>query len=137
MSNLIDKTVLNKIGVPMMTKYLDLASLRHKLIAGNIANISTPNYQGKDINFHAELKKAVSKTEHLAGVTTHERHIPLGRSSGRDPKVFDKEGAHNGLNRVDIDREVADMTQNQIYFSIGAKLLQNKFDGLRRAIRSK
>lgn len=121
----------------MMSRFLDLASLRHKLISGNIANVSTPNYKSKDINFHAELKKAVGKTKHLAGVVTHENHIPLGRSSDRGPKVLDKEGGHNGLNKVDIDREVADMAQNQIYFSIGAKLLQNKFDGLRRAIRSK
>ncbi len=138
MSNLLEKAVFGKIGVPLMTKFLDLSSLRHKLTAGNIANVSTPGYKSKDIDFHGELKKAIGDKKHLAGELTHKKHIPLGRSAFKNPEIIvNKRGSSNGINNVDIDREVANMAQNQIYYTIGAKLLAKKFDGLRNAIRSK
>lgn len=138
MSNMLEKMVFGKIGVPMMTKFLDLSSLRHKLIAGNIANVSTPGYRSKDIDFHGELKKVIGKKDHIVGKMTHEKHIPLGKSKLQPPEIIEnKTRGGNGINNVDIDKEVANMAQNQIYYSIGAKLMARKFQGLKNAIKSK
>ena len=41
------------------------------------------------------------------------------------------------LNSVDIDVEISDMAQNELLFTIGARLLQSKFDGIRKAITSR
>lgn len=138
MSNLIQNLVINKSGIPLLKKFLDLSSLRHKLIAGNIANISTPRYRSKDINFHGELKKAVDSGNHISGKLTHPAHIPVGRPRKSEPEVIvNKSQNNNGINNVDIDREVAQLAQNHIYYSIGARLLAKKFDGLRNVIKSK
>jgi len=137
MSDLIKKMVFDKCGVPTMAKLLDMASLRHKLVSGNLANISTPDYKSKDIDFQGELKKAVGENRHIAGMTTDPKHIPLGQNRDRGPEIIEnKSAADNGINNVDADVEVANMAENQIYFSIGATLLQKKFEGLRTAIKS-
>ena len=122
----------------MLQKFLDMASLRHKLIAGNLANVSTPEYQSKDINFHSELKKAVDNRRHIKGETTNPAHIALGTSRDRGPEIkVNKSKEGNGINNVDADVEVANLAQNQIYYTIGATLLSKKFEGIKTAIKSK
>lgn len=138
MSDVIQNSVLSKSGIPLLKRFLNLSSLRHKLIAGNIANVSTPDYRSKDIDFHGELKKAVNNNGHIAGKQTHPSHLPIGKTQHDEPEIaVNKSRATNGINNVDIDHEVANLAQNQIYFSVGARLLAKKFDGLRQAIRSK
>jgi flagellar basal-body rod protein FlgB len=138
MSDLIDKLVFNKVGVPLMQSFLDLSSTRQKLVAGNIANVATPGYKSKDIDFHGELKKIVGRSKHLEGTLTHPAHIPLGQSKEKGPEIIQPDTDYdNGVSNVDIDKEVADMAQNQIYYSAGARLLAGKFQGLKNAIKSK
>lgn len=138
MSDLIKKAVFEKSGIPVLQKFLDTASLRHKLIAGNIANISTPQYQSKDIDFHAALKNAIDNRRHVAGNLTHPSHIPVGRHKDKDPEIeVNRSRDGNGINNVNADKEVANLATNQLYFSVGTTLLAKKFEGLRNAIKSK
>jgi flagellar basal-body rod protein FlgB len=136
---MIQNLVLGKSGIPLLKKFLDLSSFRHKLVSGNIANVSTPGFKSSDIDFHGELKKAAGENkEHLAGHLTHPAHIPLGRSRDGPPEIIvNKSKLTNGINNVDIDKEVAALAENQIYFSVGARLLAKKFTGLKSAIKSK
>ena len=124
-------------GVNRYRRFLDLTSLRHKLISSNVANVSTPGYQAQDIDFKLELAKSVQKTNNLVGMTTHSRHIPLGQHPERIPKIERTRVDGSNLNSVDIDLEIPKMAQNELEFTIAARLLQKKFEGLRKAIVSK
>ena len=124
-------------GVNRYRKFLDLTSLRHKLISSNVANVSTPGYQAQDIDFKSELAKLAQKTNNLVGMTTHSRHIPLGQHPERIPKIERTRVDGSNLNSVDIDLEIPKMAQNELEFTIAARLLQKKFEGLRKAIVSK
>ena len=135
--NKLTDFVFNKMGVPTMRKYLDLAAYRHKLVSGNIANVSTPGYREKDIDFQAEFTKATGKTHHLEGAVTNAGHIPLGATPTRPPKVNQEKVQDGSMNSVDIDREVSTMAQNELLYTIGAKMLQRKFEGIKTAITSK
>jgi len=138
MSNIIQKAVIDKSGIPLFKQFLNLSSLRHKLIAGNLSNVSTPNYKSKDIDFHDELKKAVGGDNHIQAKLTDPAHIPLGSSRDRGPEIqVDNSREINGINNVDVDKEIANLATNQIYFSVGAKLLAKKFAALSNAIKSK
>jgi flagellar basal-body rod protein FlgB len=137
MSDLIKKAVFDRSGIPVLQKLMDLTSIRHKLISGNIANVSTPNFKSKDIDFQDELKRASGGGRHIAGIVTHKAHIPVGQSRDKQPEIIEnKSKEDNGINNVDADVEIANMAQNQIYFSIGSTLLMRKFDGLRTIIKS-
>jgi len=138
MSNMIKNAVLDKSGFPLLQKFLDVSSLRHKLISGNIANVSTPGFKSSDVDFHGELRKAIDNDGHIEMVTTHPGHITGRNSSDSAPEILvNKSKESNGINNVNIDEEMAHLAQNQIYFSIGARLLANKFTALRNAIKSK
>lgn len=134
MDNKIAQFMFEKTGVEKFSKYLDVSSFRHKLIAGNLSNVSTPGYRARDIDFQAEFNRAVGQPSGLVGEITHPNHIPIGEHAARDPEVEQAELVEGELNAVDPDREVSNMAQNQLIYTVGATLLKRKFDGLRKAI---
>ncbi|MBU1318039.1 MAG: flagellar basal body rod protein FlgB [Candidatus Zixiibacteriota bacterium] len=138
MSNIINKAIIQKTSIPVLKRMLDLSSLRHKLIASNVANVTTPGYKSKSIDFDAELRKAL-KPEHMKVTTTHPGHIPLRSSKASPPKVkvAEETDESNGVNSVDIDREMGDLAQNQLVYELAAKLAGNKFKALKSAIRGR
>ena len=128
--------LFERIGVPDFSKFLDLSALRHKLISGNVANASTPGYSRQDIDFFSEFERASGTSSHLAGEATHSDHIPLGNHESRTPDINSEPVEAGEVNSVDIDKEVTTLAQNELLFSVGAKLLQNKLAALRNAITS-
>jgi len=137
MENKLTNYMFEGIGVSKYEKFLDLSSLRHKLISGNVANVSTPGYRASDIDFKKEFARATAQTNHISGTTTNNNHIALGQHQNRAPKVNQVKIEKDDMNSVDIDEEISNMAQNELIYSIGARLLQKKFDGLRKVITSK
>lgn len=129
--------VFKGLGVPKFEKYLNLSSLKQKLISGNIANVSTPGYKSEDINFEDEYKKLTQKSGRIAGSLTHRSHIPLGNHAQAAPRINQAKIVVGEMNSVDIDKEMASLAQNELRYSISAKLIQMKFNGLQKVITSK
>lgn len=128
--------IFDKMGVPKFGSYLDLSSFRHKLLAGNVSNVSTPGYKAQDIDFTKEYLKASGSSTQLAGVMTNARHLPTGAHQAKPPDV-NRSGIEAGeINSVNVDQEIASMAQNELLFTISAQLLKRRFDGLRNAITS-
>ena len=137
MENKLANYLFESTGVDRARKFLDVSSMRHKLISGNVANVSTPGYEAQDIDFKAELAKQSGQGAGLAGMTTHSNHIPLGQHEGRPPEIQRARVAADDMNSVDIDREVPKMAQNELQYTVVARLLQRKFDHLNQIITSK
>ena len=84
-------------------RYMDLLSARQKLVASNLANIDTPGYHTKDIDFHAEMVNAMG---------------------GGAPHVQEVEGlqVRNDGNNVSLDREARLLSENALKFRVAAAL---------------
>jgi flagellar basal-body rod protein FlgB len=104
----------------LLARYMDLAATRQALITGNIANVDTPGYRTKDIDFHGELVRAMQGD---GDVTTEpvvrEVHGLIARPDG---------------NNVSIDRESMLLAEVQLQFSIAEQLLKSDFKTLNMAI---
>jgi len=124
-------------GIPQLEDYINLAAFRHKMKAGNVANSATPGFKSRDIDFQKEFDRISGESSHLAGITTNVNHIPLGQHKDKGPDVKEAKVQPGEINSVDIDKEIADMAQNELLFTVGARLLQKKFEGIRKAITSK
>jgi len=136
MSNILQNAIFDKVGLPKFKAYLDLTSLRHKVISGNIANALTPGYKARDVNFQEQYQKAITnKSSSLSPVTTHAGHIPIGEQKGNHFKITENKNApSNGINNVDIDKEITGLSMNQMSYTIAARMISDKFSGLRQAI---
>lgn len=137
MENKVSEFLFNRAGVPNFKKFLDLSSFRHKLIGGNVANVSTPGYKSRDIDFQAEFSRLTKQSGRLVGVITDPGHIPTGSHEAKPPDVDEVKVEEGSMNSVDIDKEIANLAQNELLFTVGASLLQRKFEELRKVIQSK
>lgn len=120
--------------IAMLEQGLDYASLREKVIANNIANADTPNYKAKDVQFKTELERALQSLE---AKRTHPKHLPFRHQMTNDFLVTTRADVvynHNG-NNVDIDKEMADLAENQIYYNALIEQLNGKFATLKTVIK--
>jgi flagellar basal-body rod protein FlgB len=134
---IINDQVINKTGIPLLKRLMQVTSTSQKLTASNIANVSVPRYQSKSIDFHEEMAAALKKHKVELNVT-NERHLPPPNRP-RGVKVMKDINDTNasGLNNVDIDREMTSLAENQILYAYGAKMLMRKFNALKTVIRGK
>ena len=137
MENKLTNFLFDGVGVPTYQKFLDLASIRHKLISGNVANVSTPGYKARDIDFDSEFERATKSGSRLAGTITNKAHIATGNHEARAPKPIVSRIKDGDMNSVDIDKEISNLAQNELRYTVGATMLQRKFEGLRKVIQSK
>ena len=132
--------LFQRAGIQLLKRSLGAASLRQETIASNIANVTTPGYQRKEVQFQEKLKESMQES-HIAGVRTDSRHIQIGSTKTAEinpqVEVDTSEDAASGINNVDVDKEMADLAKNQIYFSATATLVARKFRGLKAAIRGR
>jgi flagellar basal-body rod protein FlgB len=134
-SNLIHSAVIARTGIPTVKRTLDLASLRQKITAGNIANAESPAYRRRALDFAAELKRLVQPSR-LAGVRTHADHLPIGETHAAPFKVrTEQRGTAGAINNVDVEQEMAALAEAQVWYQLGTTLARKKFSGLRLAIR--
>jgi flagellar basal-body rod protein FlgB len=126
--------LLDKTNLPLLSRHLDYATLRHQVIANNIANVSTPEYMAKDVEFDQVLAE-VNNPSKLT--ITDSNHFPGGNMS--DFKISespDKE-IKNGINNVDIDYQMVELSRNQMEFEFSSTMLSRLFRSLKSAIQER
>lgn len=111
---------MNTAQLRLLERYMDLAAQRQALLSSNIANIDTPGYRTRDIDFHGELTRAMQEEE--TGPT--------------EPLVREVPGliARPDGNNVSVDREGMLLSQLQLQFSIASQLVKDEFKTLHLAI---
>ena len=107
-------------SVDLLTRAMDVSSLRYQVTANNIANSEVPNYKKQQVNFESELKRAfVSRDNAQEGFrmqTSDERHIysemPRDWRKVEPRRVTDytTQAKANG-NNVDAEQEAMNIVQ--------------------------
>lgn len=139
---MIDKFLFSGTKIPLLQKALGMYTSRQKVLAGNLANISTPGYQRRDIEFGTRFNEALTLggVRPLEGETTQAGHIAINAAGadGLDARVVatkdETEALASGVNNVDIDLEMAELAQNQIRFKYASRMIADSFRTLRRSI---
>ncbi|MGG0474224.1 flagellar basal body rod protein FlgB [Priestia aryabhattai] len=112
---------------------ISYASQKQQTVAQNIANVDTPNYKSKTVSRTSEFRDLLHNE--LEAYQTDSKHIPF---SGSSQRVITQQGntsyQANG-NNVDMDKEMADMAENQIYYEELVDRLNGKFNSLQTVIR--
>jgi len=114
--------------------YLSLSTLRHKIIAGNIANVETPHYKPFDLIFKDIFKKSDIRGVDLS--ITDKKHIKPISFSRPSPKfvIVPPLTISQDGNWVDIEYQMAQLAQNTMEYEIAAQLLAKKFEQIKLAI---
>jgi flagellar basal-body rod protein FlgB len=109
--------VAGKLG-----QYMDLLSYRQKLVASNLANLDTPGYKTRDIDFGAELGRLMSSAAAGAGET---------QPHTIEPELASKNDGKN----VGLDRETRMLAETGMRFQLASLLARSEIRMVRSAIQ--
>jgi flagellar basal-body rod protein FlgB len=99
------------------------AAQRQNAIADNIANVDTPGYRRKDVDFHSALRGAMA-----AGGSSLDG---MSFSPAEDPSASPVRADGN---TVDIDREAAAQASNGLEYEALSQVLKTRDDIIQTAI---
>ena len=105
--------------IDLIGKALNIRTVYHKVIAGNIANVDTPGFKEKDIDFKKQLDRQM---RHSGSVAIEE--------SPQDSLGF----AALDENSVNMETQVMKLTENSMYYDALVQALSKKFSMMRYII---
>ena len=102
-----------------LTEAIEFASQSHRVTSQNVANINTPGYQTREIQFDQLLKR-------LNGEATNGNEFQVTKAEGMAVRA-------DG-NNVDLDREIGSLRKNALAYQTLTQLLGSKMGIMKRAI---
>ena len=133
--------MLESYHLQILERSLDAATLRHRMIANNIANIDTPQYKSKQVVFEELLQQELGTTSgqpRLEAYRTNERHLPFSMSQGFAlPQVISNTNQimQSNDNDVDVEYEMNELAKNQIWYNGLTQLTAGSFQKLKAVIQ--
>ncbi|HEY6489212.1 MAG: flagellar basal body rod protein FlgB [Terracidiphilus sp.] len=106
----------------LLQGYLQVTSDRQQVVASNIANVDTPGFHARDINFQSAMQQAMNDE------TTGQQLQPASVEVEGLPERPDG-------NDVNIDRESMLLSETQLQYQMGVQLVKAEFHRLLTAIK--
>jgi flagellar basal-body rod protein FlgB len=102
----------------LLERALNIRAQYHKVLTGNIANVETPNYKEKDIDFQSEIQRNIGS----------QNNVDIRESTDGD--VI---GSIDG-NTVNMENQIVKMTENHMLFTSLVQVISKKFSMMRYVI---
>jgi flagellar basal-body rod protein FlgB len=101
--------------------YLRLITERQQMIVSNMANVDTPGYHTKDVDFKSAMRQVMNESG----------------DAQMQPASMELQGLPERPdgNNVNIDRESMMLSQTQLQFQLGVQLVKTQFSHLLTAIK--
>ena len=112
--------------IRILTSMMDFRSQKHQLITSNIANIDTPEYTSKDLQFKGVIGEAMRKQL----TTTTKKHL-----SGQfvNAGIIDSDFV-DSEERVNVEKEMANLAENHLMYNLSVELLSRKFRSIKSVL---
>ncbi len=141
--------LFNSTTIPMMEEVAKFSQLRHTTLAGNIANLDTPDYQFRDLSvddFESRLKEAVQlrrqpvprgigqnipdpfSPNYFGDVSTHRE--PFQAAAAENPHTI----LYHDRSNVELEQQVAEMVKNHMQHNLALTVMNQQFRLLTTAI---
>lgn len=102
-----------------LERFLEITTDREQTISANMANVDTPGYKTKDVNF----KQALAQASDDGGMQLSPAVMEVGGLLERPDG-----------NNVNLDREGTLLAQSQLQFQLGTQLVKGRVHQLLSAI---
>ncbi len=107
----------------LLSRLLDVASLRHQVLAQNIANVNTPGYHRQEVTFESAFQRFLQQGKE-------------SRALGLAPRVVQAAAGRERVdgNNVDIDTEMGRLSKNALLYNVYSQILAANIASMRSAI---
>jgi len=117
---------------------LSMQAQRAKVLASNIANADTPNYQAKDFDFSQALSQATQAASQNPGepARTHPAHLSTAGAAASVPTLQYRQPLQAAVdgNTVDLDTERAAFAENSVRYEASLRFLNGQIKTMLSAI---
>lgn len=116
---------------------LHVRGQRAAVLASNLANVDTPNFKARDVDFKQVLSQKTVESNPFGTQTTNARHIAANGIFGDDANLLYRTPQQPSIdgNTVEDQIEHAEFMKNALAFQASFQFLNSKFQGLKTAIR--
>ena len=123
--------------VNVLDKAADASYLRETLIANNIANVDTPTYKRKDLDFQSVLEHElqVGSTKY-PNLDTLVKNMDTSGLTAEVYKDYENYSYRIDKNNVDIDTENVELASEQLRYQQLTTAVSQEFSHLKTAIGS-
>jgi flagellar basal-body rod protein FlgB len=141
-------SLFNTSTIPLLAKAAVFAERRHEVLAGNVANISTPDYRTRDLpvaEFRAALEEAVARKRPLdssgrpawsfsAGTRPASAGANFPQTLFQGLEAPPKTITFQDGNNRSIEKEVMEITKNSIMQTVAIELMNVQLNRLQAVI---
>lgn len=118
----------------VLVQAMKTAELNHRVLAQNIANVDTPNYTPIALNFQKTLSAAIEGRGGIALRTSRPRHLDFTEHRPHfEHLAF---SSKNDYNKVDLDEQMAKLSENTGKYTTYAALLSKRFEMVKTMLNS-
>jgi flagellar basal-body rod protein FlgB len=125
--------------IQTLERSLDIRARKHEVIVSNIANVDTPNYKAFELIVEDELANMESN-KNLNNLTkTHPLHLSAKSQNGDNfstsrLQLSEEVTLRGDGNTVNMEKEMAELAENNIMYRTSADILSQKFQSIIKAI---
>ena len=126
--------LLNQSDAPVLEKMLQFTAARHKLIAENVVNISTPGYRQKDLSlekFQEMLNDRIEQRDRSGLGGTSFDDISAHIDEPQRGILF-----HDGSNRS-MEQLMSDQAKNALMHNFVIELLKKQYATMEMALKDR
>lgn len=126
--------IFSTTTIPALEQTLNFAQRRHELLAGNIANLDTPDYRAKDLDV-ADFQNALTESIETAREQPARSLLPVTRDDiYAGPRAATEQVVFHDGSDVSLEHQVTELAKNQHLHSLAVTTMRSQFALLRAAI---
>ncbi len=123
--------------INVLDKAADASYTRETLIANNLANVDTPTYKRKDIDFQSVLEKELrADSTKYPNLDTLVKHMDTSELSADVYTDYANYSYRIDKNNVDVDTENVELASEQLRYQQLTTAVSQEFSHLKTAIGS-
>ncbi len=128
-------SLLNQTALPALEQTVGFAARRHSLLASNLANMDTPDYQTRDISvddFQSTLKAALQSDS--APKSRYETPTDVRQANFAKVRDVSNQILYHDGSDVSLEHQVTAIAKNQSMHNTAIALMRSQFQTLKAAI---
>jgi len=123
-------------SIKLLQNLLDYCAVKNKVIAKNVANIGTENYNREDVTFKDLLDENMGGTLKV----DNPKHIGELRADGSIDSNYEivedkSEEMESGVNNVSIEKEMSELAENALRFKFASKKVGDYYKSIQSVIK--
>lgn len=128
--------IFGQSSILHLKKGLDVYSDRQKIIANNLANVTTTGYRGMKVEFENFLNYELNQIAYNNDVRTNRNFLPIGRRPIEEvnQEIVYTDLPVTGINNVDIDIEMTSLAKNRLKWDLAVNAIKKQYSILKSAI---